>query len=725
MNPSRDSLVGRIFGDYHLLSVLGSGGAGTVYLAAVVEAPEQRVAVKVLTPPPQSAPADLAECKARFEREAKALRLLRHPHILTLLGSGEDEESGLAYMVLPYMAGGTLNSRLAQGSLPLEDTGRYATQIADALDYAHQQGVVHRDLKPGNVLLDERGEVSLADFGIAKVFDTAGTTMVTLTSTGQIMGTADYMSPEQAQGQDVTAASDVYSFGMLLYHLVTGQVAFEGKSLTQVLLQIATTPPIPPRRLRPTLPAPAEAAILRALAKQPVDRFTSAGELAQAFTQGLKGAWVPGLRQAATVDAFVPQQTVTAPRERRVPVLTRPPVLIAAVSAIVLFALVGILLLTGVFPGRPGGRSSVLAGESPTATGTHAAATGSPTLTTTPGKSTATVTTGQPGTGGGGQPIPTLAPGQPTFTPLPGQPTFTPTSPPAPPITETAVPTANVTPSGMVSGPDGALWFTEYDGNKIGRITTSGQITQYPIPASACCSPTNITAGPDGALWFTAFGSDKIGRITTSGTITGYALPASIGAKSPYDITTGSDGALWFTEANGAKIGRITTSGAITEFALPVNSNCWGIAAGTDGALWAVDTYFQVLRRMTTSGQLTTYTLPAGSDPWKITSGPDGALWFTDRSLGKIGRMTTDGFLNEFSLPISVSGPKGIASGPDGALWFTEYDWNQLGRITTSGSITEFQIPTASSHPFGIAAGSDSAVWFVEETGNNIGRIAP
>jgi serine/threonine protein kinase len=414
MSPSADALVGRVLGGYQLLSVQGTGGTGTVYLAAKVDAREQQVAVKVLTPPAGTTPADLVEFKARFQREAKALQLLAHPHILTLIAYGEDEQSGLAYMVLPLMAGGTLTSRLSQGGVSLEDAARYASQIADALDYAHDKGIVHRDLKPGNVLLDEQGEVFLADFGIAKIFDTAGTTVMTLTSTGQIMGTADYMSPEQAQGQDVTAASDIYSFGMVLYHLTTGQVAFEGKSLTQVLLQIATTPPIPPRRLRPTLPAPAEAAILKALAKQPIDRFKTAGELASAFSQGLENRWAAGLRQAATLDTFVPQQTIAQPRDderrRDAGPLTRPPVLIAGVSALLIVAITGTLLLTGVFTHRPGGSSTQANIDGPTATSTLVSATASPTRTASR-PATATVTARQSGNvGGGPQPTSTNTP---------------------------------------------------------------------------------------------------------------------------------------------------------------------------------------------------------------------------------------------------------------------------------------------------------------------------
>src|SRR5262249_17503719 len=146
-----------------------------------------------------------------------------------------------------------------------------------------------------------------------RIRDPAGTTLLTLTNTGQVMGTAAYMAPEQATGEELGPAADLYSLGIVLYHLVTGRVPFDGKSLPQGLLQISQIPPAPPRRLRPELPAPAEAALLRALAKRPTERFASAGELASAFTLGLKGAWAPGLGSSETLAAFTPQPTALNP----------------------------------------------------------------------------------------------------------------------------------------------------------------------------------------------------------------------------------------------------------------------------------------------------------------------------------------------------------------------------------------------------------------------------
>jgi serine/threonine-protein kinase len=432
MDPTTDPLIGRVFDGYTLQSVIGKGGAGTVYLASKADAPEQRVAIKVLIPAAQATAEDRAEFKERFAREAKALQLLQHPHILSLLAYGEDEASGLSYMVLPYLSGGTLATRLAQGALPFEEIERDATQIAEALDYAHGQGVVHRDIKPGNVLLDEKGAISLADFGIAKIFDAAGTTLLTITNTGQVMGTADYMSPEQAQGEDVTAATDIYGLGMVLYHLVTGKVPFEGKSLTQILLQIATTPPIPPRRLRDSLPPPAEAAILKALAKKPVDRFASAGELAKAFALGLRGEWAPGLRQATTMDAFTPNPTAVVPPPR--PRRSRPTLALIGLSALALLAICGSLLVAGVaFSNRGGGGPTSQANTGATATATSTTATNATAGLPTATNVLLTATDSSSGSGGPPPPQPTFTP---TFTPTPTgtpTPTFTPTPTPTPP----------------------------------------------------------------------------------------------------------------------------------------------------------------------------------------------------------------------------------------------------------------------------------------------------
>jgi streptogramin lyase len=282
--------------------------------------------------------------------------------------------------------------------------------------------------------------------------------------------------------------------------------------------------------------------------------------------------------------------------------------------------------------------------------------------------------------------------------------------------------------AGITSGPDGNLWFAESIVNKIGRMTTSGTVTEFVIP-SAVSIPTSITSGPDGNMWFTETKANQIGRITTSGVITEFAL---LGANSqPSSITSGPDGNLWFTENFGNKIGRITTSGIIMEFPIPsANSLPIGITSGPDGNLWFAETRGKI-GRITPSGAITEFPCPNPyCSPTGISSGPDGNLWFTETTVNKIGRISISGEITEFALPTVNSAPSGITSGPDGNLWFTEPNGNSInniGRITTSGIITEFALPTAYSSPTGITSGPDGNLWFTESDsfygGDRIGQL--
>jgi virginiamycin B lyase len=313
---------------------------------------------------------------------------------------------------------------------------------------------------------------------------------------------------------------------------------------------------------------------------------------------------------------------------------------------------------------------------------------------------------------------------------------------PAQTIIQYPIPTTSSDPHGITTGSDGALWFTEYIGNKIGRITTTGIITEYPTPTSES-QPNGITAGPDGALWFTERTSNKIGRITTTGTVTEY--PISTAGSLPGGIATGADGALWFTEQGcpgcppsptPGKIGRIDTAGTITEY--PITSSAGSpltIAAGSDGALWFTEVTEGGdgirIGRITTAGAITAeYSVSGAND---ITSGPDGALWFITNGPGAggtVGRITTGGTITYFPLPICFECyPTGITTGPDAALWFTVPSGDQsvpdqVGRITTAGVVTEYALPSSGNLPGAITAGPDGATWFVEESGNNINIFA-
>jgi serine/threonine-protein kinase len=259
---------------YRIERELGQGGMATVYLAHDLRH-ERKVAIKILRP--ELAAVIGAE---RFVREIRTIAALQHPHILGLIDSGELQ--GTAYYVMPFVEGESLRDRLArEKQLPIADAVRIATEVAGALDYAHRHGVIHRDIKPENVLLHD-GQALVADFGIALAVSQAGGSR--MTETGMSLGTPHYMSPEQAMGErEITARSDVYALGCVLYEMLTGDPPFVGSTAQAIVAKVLTEKPVPPRRMRERVPESVEFAVLTALEKLPADRFASAAEFAQAL----------------------------------------------------------------------------------------------------------------------------------------------------------------------------------------------------------------------------------------------------------------------------------------------------------------------------------------------------------------------------------------------------------------------------------------------------------
>ncbi|HKF45678.1 MAG TPA: hypothetical protein VKG01_21500 [Thermoanaerobaculia bacterium] len=280
-------------------------------------------------------------------------------------------------------------------------------------------------------------------------------------------------------------------------------------------------------------------------------------------------------------------------------------------------------------------------------------------------------------------------------------------------VTEYPVPTAASRPLGIAAGPDGNVWFAELDGNRIGRISPAGVITEFFIADQSGLE--YVTTGPDGNLWYTAGARSKVGRLTPSGVFTEFPVKSG-----PTGITLGSDGNLWFVERN-FNIGRITPTGALSEWAIPtVQNQAIRIAGGPDGNLWFTEAGGNKVARITTSGVITEFPTPtANSSPLGIVAGPDGNMWFVEN--GSVGRITPAGVITEFPAP-EVG--EGIALGPDGALWFTTNS-SRIGRITTAGVVTylPFQSSAASPVPEDIARGPDGNLWFTELNGNQIGRI--
>ena len=248
-------LIGRTLGNYTIQDAIGQGGMATVYRARDMR-DGRTVAVKVLSPYIAADP----KFRGRFDREVDLLRRLEHPHIVPILAFGQAD--GYHYIVMPYLSGGTLHERLRMGPLlPLEG-GRIVDQISSALDFAHQQGIIHRDVKPSNILLDENGQAMLTDFGFAHVpWESASLTGSLL------IGTPAYMSPEQCRGEDVGPTSDQYSFGVVLYQLCTGRLPYEADTPMGVVIKQASQPLPAPRLANPNLPVAVEDVLIRVLAK--------------------------------------------------------------------------------------------------------------------------------------------------------------------------------------------------------------------------------------------------------------------------------------------------------------------------------------------------------------------------------------------------------------------------------------------------------------------------
>jgi hypothetical protein len=418
-----------IAGRYELLGRLGTGGAATVYQARDVRL-DRIVAVKVLHEQLAGDPDFLA----RFQREARVAASLNHPNLIDVYDYGA--EGNTAYIAMPFVGGGNLKERIqARGRLPPTEAIDIARQVLSALAAAHSRGLVHRDVKPQNVLLTDDGIVKLADFGIVHV-----PAQAELTMEGTTIGTAAYIAPEQATGGTVGPAADLYGVGLLLYEMLVGQPPFVGGSPMEVAYRQVNEQPVPPRQIVATVPPQLDAVVMRALEKDPARRFPSA----EAMLDALNTPVIPN------ADLTAPMTTVQMPVTPR-PTYTRPapPPPTGSRSAagiIVTLAVLGLLAALGLAGALVASRYDFLSGGGPSTPGPSATATSTPTV---PAKA---------------KPPPAVVP--PTPSPAAGAAT--------PTVTATASPTATMTASAT--------------------LTRSPTVTFTPVPPSV--TPTPVPPSP-------------------------------------------------------------------------------------------------------------------------------------------------------------------------------------------------------------------------------------
>ncbi|MBV8333404.1 MAG: Virginiamycin B lyase [Candidatus Eremiobacteraeota bacterium] len=278
----------------------------------------------------------------------------------------------------------------------------------------------------------------------------------------------------------------------------------------------------------------------------------------------------------------------------------------------------------------------------------------------------------------------------------------------------------NSGPWSIVSGPDGALWFTELLASRIGRITTSGVQKSYPT-RTANAAPLYITVGPDKALWFTECAGGRIGRMSTSGRVTEFKVP-----NVPTGIAKGPDGALWFLALNGTKnyVGRLSTSGKVAEYLIPHSKNSAtlnSIVAGPDGALWFAQEQANLVGRITTSGRISLFHVSSGFAEPSGIGVVNGQIWVGESN--GVASVSSKGTFTQFSIPFG-GGVLAITEGPQNSVWFGENTGGSLGTVA-GGKVLLYPIHTNSLSVSGITYGRDHALWFVDRSQGRIGKFLP
>jgi len=634
---SGDPRIGTQLGPYRIERELGRGGMGIVYLAQHVHL-ERAVALKVLS----DALASDAAFRQRFVRESRLAARLRHPNIIPVYDAGEQD--GVLFIAMQFVEGTDLSDLLARGPLPPAEAVRILELVASALDEAHASGMVHRDVKPANIVLgpERHGadrEVYLTDFGLVRELDPRSR----LTKTGSFVGTLAYAPPEMFRNVQIDGRSDQYSLGCVLYECLTGDVPFPRDSEGAMIGAHLTEPPPRPSVTRPGLPAGFDAVLARAMAKEPSERFESCGDMMRAARAALEGAHRPAWADSPTVVSggkAAPEGPAAPPPP--VP-MGAPPAgptggrrrgwLIGVIAALVAVAfVVGILVTSGGGSPGPGPGGTSAAGTSPPA-GTSAPPTTPP---TTPPGTSAPPTTG---------------------------PTGSPVAPGARPVVEDTVKVGGL-PFGVARDAT-SVWVANQGSGTVSRVDpdTHRVTTRNDVP-----NAFEIAAGL-GSVWVTDQ-RQTLYRLDPAG-----GSPQAIHMQGgAFGVTLGF-GSVWVTNDKGNTVTRLDPSGKVLG-RIPTGNTPHGIAAGTD-SVWVANESGTVTRIDPETGTRSAQISLNGDEAFQLAEA-SGSVWVTN-GISKLIKI--DPARNEVADVVNVSGGSFDVIGGFGSVWLSKAGNNTLVRI--------------------------------------------
>ncbi len=683
-----DLAEGAVFAGHRIEGVAGKGGMGVVYRATHI-ALDHVVALKVISP----ALAQDERFRRRFGEESRIAVSIRHPNVVPIHHAGE--EDGLLFVTMDLIDGSDLRGLLRErGSLEPEHAAAIVAEVASALDAAHERGLVHRDIKPGNILIERTAteRVFLTDFGLARQVEAS----TGVTATGAFVGTLDYVAPEQIKGDRVDARSDVYALGCVLFELLTGNPPFATREdkVAKMYAHLQEEPPSL-RVLRPDLPGELDGVIKRALAKDPGERYPSAGDFARAVSAAVEGETTVEAERSVATGAAAPlaiagprteeappepplvetetvtKPTVHAPTDEIVerietaedPVRRAPPpvpprremrgILLAALGAVAIAA-VALILLTG---GGDGSSPDQQAGQQ---------------------------TSGEGG-GGGGE------------------------SPTAAPKTEgDPIPVGDL-PVGIAHG-EGGVWTANRLGGDVSFVDTSEFTSDDSFPTGA--GPEGVAAAA-GFVWVANGDAGTVSRIdpedpsqVTEITVNG----------SPGGVAVGK-GAVWVADAGGTTVSRIDLDDASQIEPIEVGAAPYGIAVGAE-SVWVTNRESDSVSRINPTERTAFEPITVGDNPKGIAIS-DEAVWVANTGEDNVSRIDLKTLQQE---PVDVgSEPRGVVAA-FGAIWVTVGLDDQVARIDPETlEVTKIDVGAG---PEGITAGPNF-VWVADGAADTVTRIDP